>query len=202
MDSTMKKEEKNSTHIAIPGTRLGVIEEYIPGKGTYQHDGVIYAAIPGVVVVDKSSKEIKVLSARPHVITPRRGDIVIAKVDDAKDKIVFLEIFMVRNKKFENPFSGMIFINQIDSRYIERAKDVFKPGDIVRAKVIRPTNPIQLTTVGRNLGVLLAYCTKCGGLLRRINENTLKCNVCNNIEKRKLANDYEKYYALAVSAKK
>lgn len=201
MDDNFSKKTDITTFVT-PGSKLGVIEEYIPSRGTYQKNGMIYASIPGMVVIDKSTREIKVFPITQKILIPHKGDVVIARVDDAKDRIVFLDIFVVKNKKFKPPLSGMIFINQIDKKYVEKAKDAFRAGDVVRARVIRTTSPIQLSTIGRNLGVLLAYCTQCGALLRRIRENKLKCDKCGNLEKRKLAVDYEKFYEVSLKNNK
>jgi exosome complex component CSL4 len=70
--------------------------------------------------------------------------------------------------------------------------DVCKAGDILRARVIDMTNRIpQLTTAGRGLGVVKAFCSKCGGVLDFATRK-LQCVSCGNIERRRLAEDYGK----------
>jgi exosome complex component CSL4 len=67
---------------------------------------------------------------------------------------------------------------------------MFRAGDIVRAKVIGvQREPIQLSTVGRDLGVLVALCSRCRTVLNR-EGNRLRCPECGSLESRKLTNDY------------
>jgi exosome complex component CSL4 len=69
---------------------------------------------------------------------------------------------------------------------------VCKPGDIIRAKVISEKNQIyHLSTVDKNLGVLYAFCSRCGTLLEQ-KRYEMHCSKCGNIEQRKTALDYGK----------
>jgi exosome complex component CSL4 len=53
------------------------------------------------------------------------------------------------------------------------------------------TNRIpQLTTAGRGLGVVKAFCSKCGAVLE-FKDRRLLCPSCGNLERRRLAEDYE-----------
>ena len=36
-----------SGDVVLPGDRLGVIEEFIPGLGTFEDEGIIFATING-----------------------------------------------------------------------------------------------------------------------------------------------------------
>ena len=70
--------------------------------------------------------------------------------------------------------------------------DVCKPGDIIRAKVISEKNRIyHLTTNDNGLGILYAFCSRCGTLLEP-QRYELKCPKCGNIENRKMSSDYGK----------
>ena len=68
--------------------------------------------------------------------------------------------------------------------------EVCKPLDLIRAKVIDVTNRIpKLTTAGHGLGVVKAYCAKCGGELI-FSGSILRCKACRNVERRRLADDF------------
>ncbi|MCK5266112.1 MAG: RNA-binding protein, partial [Candidatus Thorarchaeota archaeon] len=41
-----------SGDIVVPGEQLCVIEELSPSYGTYEKDGIVYAAAPGAVSMD------------------------------------------------------------------------------------------------------------------------------------------------------
>jgi exosome complex component CSL4 len=70
--------------------------------------------------------------------------------------------------------------------------EVCKPGDIIRAKVISEKNRIfHLSTNDKNLGVVDAFCSRCGNLLEP-ERFELRCPKCGSIEKRKRAPDYGK----------
>src|SRR2546425_1237664 len=68
--------------------------------------------------------------------------------------------------------------------------DVCKPNDIIRGKVIDVSQRIpKLTTVGRDMGVIKAYCSRCGGELV-LSGRILRCTLCLNVERRRLAEDF------------
>ena len=52
--------ERRSGKFVIPGEKLGVIEEFMPGPGTYVHNGTIYSKITGRTLVDVLNKKISV----------------------------------------------------------------------------------------------------------------------------------------------
>lgn len=69
--------------------------------------------------------------------------------------------------------------------------EVCKTGDLIKAKVFNDKNRIpELTTAGRGLGVTRAYCSRCGSPLLLTNRR-LQCRECGNVERRRLADDYE-----------
>jgi len=175
----------------VPGERLGVIEEYIPGYGTYEKEGIIYASHPGFVLIDKLEKKIKVFIPGKRVLKPLIGDVVIGIISDVKDKVAFVDIISSKNKKFSTPFSGIIFVNKVSREFIDSVRNAFMSGDLIRAKVLKDTNPYQLTTIGRELGVIIAHCSKCGTLLR-YRKRDMVCVVCGNVERRKAAVDYNR----------
>jgi len=187
----MEKKKINDGMFVVPGDKLGVIEEYIPSRGTYTENGVIYSNSTGFVLIDKVTKEVKVYPAEERPLRPKKRDIVIGRIDDIKEKIAYVEIYEIRNRFFENPFTGILFVNQISREYIKSAKAAFKVGDIIKAQVINDGDPIQLSTAGRDLGVILAFCSKCGNLLKRV-KNELRCPYCGNIERRYLSPQYGK----------
>jgi exosome complex component CSL4 len=70
--------------------------------------------------------------------------------------------------------------------------NIFKVGDIVRAKVIsRMNKTFHLSTKGNNLGVISSYCSLCGEILS-IDRKRLLCKKCGSTENRKISVDYGK----------
>jgi exosome complex component CSL4 len=112
-----------------------------------------------------------------------------------QDKVAQVNILEIDRKRLGTPFSGMLHISSSSPRYERSMKEVCKTGDIVLAKVVSTKNGIpQLTTIGRGLGVVKAYCSQCGETLTRRNQ-TLQCPSCGKIERRKMSDDYGKHVA-------
>ena len=77
-------------------------------------------------------------------------------------------------------------------RYVELMFDVYRPGDVVRARVISDKNRVyHLSTKDKNLGVVYAFCSRCGYALEPKGHD-LFCLRCGKTEKRKTALDYGK----------
>jgi exosome complex component CSL4 len=90
----------------------------------------------------------------------------------------------------ELPFTGMLHVSNSSPRFERTMWDVVKPNDIIRAKVIDTSQRIaKLTTVGRELGVIKGFCSKCGNQLV-LSGHILRCSVCRNVERRRLAEDF------------
>jgi exosome complex component CSL4 len=179
----------------VPGDFLATAEEFVPGEGAYEEGGKIYSSSTGVVLIDVRTKHISVFS---RVSTPpvlKRGDVVIGRIEEVKDQIVSVHIDVLRGREDrELPFPnvGAIHISQVRSGFVKDLKHEFKAGDIVRAKVLNMHKEIaQLTTEGKDFGVIVANCSRCRSLLKREGRK-LKCSNCGNTESRKLASDYRR----------
>lgn len=182
-------EEIKTGNAVLPGDKLGVIEEFVPGSGTYQEDGVIYAAAAGTILIDTKKKKIAV---SPYVepILPKKGDIILGSIDAVEGKKAYVTIAMVGEKTLPYPFSGIIFIRQATGRFLDTIYEAFAPGDIVKAVVIDDDdNMYRLSTADEDLGVIRAFCSKCGGNVVR-EKRRLRCVSCGSIQQRKVARDY------------
>src|SRR3989442_8113919 len=99
-------------------------------------------------------------------------------------------IARVAATKPKPPFTGMLHISNSSPRFERFMGDVCKPNDIIRGKVIDVSQRIpKLTTVGRDMGVIKAYCSRCGGELG-LSGRILRCTLCLNVERRRLADDF------------
>jgi len=189
---SLKSPQQKSGHLVVPGERLGVIEEFIPDSGTYVKDGVIFSKIVGRSLVDLQNKRVSVYPASEGAVVPKLSGTVLGQVGNAQSDNVLVKIFKVGNKKISGEFGGILHISDVSDRYVTSMNDVCKPGDIIRAKVISEKNRIfHLTTNDKNLGVLDAFCSRCGSLLEP-ERYELRCPKCGNIESRKMAPDYGK----------
>lgn len=174
----------------VPGEELCVAEEFMPGPGTYESGGTIYSDLTGDRVVDLNSRTVRVVAKAKTPIMPTDGSTVIGQVTNAHDKSAIVSIFKVDSEILGRPFTGILHISSASPRYERNMEDVCKTGDMIKAKVFNDKNRIpELTTAGRGLGVIRAYCSRCGNLLVLVNRR-LQCRECGNTEHRRLVDDY------------
>ena len=130
----------------------------------------------------------KTLAGPPLI--PEEGSTVIGQVEKIQEKMAIVSIFTVDGKYMGRPFTGMLHISTASPRFERDMGDVCKPVDIIRAKVMDTKERIpKLTTAGPNLGVIKAYCSRCGGELV-FSGRILRCGACRNVERRRLADDF------------
>ncbi len=178
--------------IVLPGQKIGVIEMYVPGPGTYEENGVIYASIIGKLHIDQTEKKVFIVPRenKPHL--PKEGDTVIGTISMVRKQMAIADITNIRGFNPTTDFEGMIHISQVSKTYLDNLSDAFKTGDLVRAVVINDeVIPFHIKTAASNLGVILAYCSECGAVLK-LEGRRLLCPDCQNIERRKVADDYGK----------
>ncbi len=174
----------------VPGERLGVVEEFDPGKGTVEVNGIVYSSQTGTAAVDPKRHIVSVKTAAGPVVVPEEGSSVTGVVEKVQEKMAIISIILVDGKKMVLPFTGMLHISNSSPRFERIMSEVCKPNDILRAKVIDTSQRIpKLTTIGRDLGVVKAYCSRCGNELV-LSGSILRCGVCRNVERRRLAEDF------------
>lgn len=188
----MSKVSRELEQPVLPGDRLGVVEEFLPGAGTYEQEGTIYANFTGTAKIDLRNKRVTVVPTTRIPDLPKEGATILASVTHAQEKMATVSIWNINGKSLQNPFTALLHISSSSPRYERNMSDVCKAGDIIRARVIDMTNRIpQLTTAGRGLGVVKAFCSRCGAILEFTNRR-LQCSSCGNVERRRLAEDYGK----------
>lgn len=182
-----------SIQFVVPGERLGVIEEFVPGRGTYEEDGTIYSEAIGLAKIDTVNKTVEIQRKTKKPLIPEENSTVIGVVTSAQDKLAQVSILEIDQVRVGTPFSGILHISSSSPRYERTMKDVCKTGDIVRARIASTKNRVpQLTTIGRGLGVVKAYCSQCGQPLVQRN-HLLQCPSCGRVERRKMSDDYGRY---------
>ncbi len=187
--------EVNTGDFVVPGDFLATAEEFVPGDGAYEEDGKVYVANMGVVLVDARTKHISVFSRTLGVPVLKRGDIIIGRVEDVREQTANVSVGALKgreDRELPPPNRGTIHISQTSNNYVKDLSGEFRVGDIVRAKVLNANRePVQLTTAGDDLGVIVASCSMCRSPLIW-QDNKLACQECGNVEFRKMANDYRK----------
>ncbi len=186
------RSKRQSGQFVAPGDSLGVIEEFTPGQGTYVDQGKIYAKISGRTLLDLQNKTVSIYPLVRGARVPRIGSTVTGQVLNLQNKTAIIRIFKIKNEQLSGAFTGLLYISDISTSYVDSIHDACKPGDIIRAKVISETNRLfHLSTTDKNLGVLYAFCSRCGHNLQQ-KRYKMYCDSCGNTEKRRIAVDYGK----------
>jgi len=184
--------KRKSGQLVVPGDRLGVIEEFEPGTGTYAEEGTIYSLTTGRALMDILNKKVSVYPAVKASGVVRVGSTVLGQVTEVQNKQAVVRIFQVGNRMLSGFFSGLLHISDVSPRYVESMYDVCKAGDIIRANVVSDKNRVfHLSTNDKDLGVVYAFCSRCGHVLS-LRKLRMRCPECDNLERRKPAQDYGK----------
>ena len=188
-----KKSVKNN-ELVLTGQYLGVVEEFLPDKkSTFVKEGEIYATKSGHIDIDNEKRKIEVKTQQEaDRKTVKVGDIVIGPILFLRQYSVGMNFYTINGKMhFNSSYFGNVHVSQISERYIEKIHDAFQITDIIRTKVISINqNEYNLSTSGKDFGVIYADCVICGTPLDKIGNNKLRCERCGNTETRKLAHDY------------
>jgi exosome complex component CSL4 len=188
----MAESERKSGLFVVPGDRLGVIEEFTSGSGTYVEDGIIHSKITGCTLLDMLNKQVSVYPLIESANVPQVGNIISGIVSDVKSKNAVITILQVGDKLISGSFKGMLHISGVSHGYVDNMFNVCKSGDLIKAKVISTANrSFFLSTADRDLGVIHSLCSLCGSELKPENRG-LKCTNCGNNEHRKISPGYGK----------
>ncbi len=185
------KDNKAKAVDVLPGDKLAVSEEFLPGPNTYDDSGLIRALRVGSVFKDAKNMEISVKpAAKPEII--KVDDWMTGQIETVQANSANVHIYFLNGKPTYKDFSGMLTLRGLSGggRGVRRTTPV-KTGDIVRCRVFSLVNGIiHLTIDEPDMGVVYALCGNCGKLLLRGSATRAKCDECGNVEERKLARDF------------
>ena len=186
----MSKKTKKEKKEVFPGDKLGVIEEFIEGKGAYKKEGFVRSEDLGVTDYNVLEHVVEVEKITPELIIPNEGDEVIAEVGSVARRDARVDIFMINKKEVIPSYSGVIHISNISNNYVKNIDSAMRSGDIIKAKIVNIKNRLnQLSMEGEAYGIIYAYCSRCGTLLEK-NRNRLSCPKCNRTESRQTSKNY------------
>jgi exosome complex component CSL4 len=107
-----------------------------------------------------------------------------------RNKNARVRILSIGKRELSGFFTGILHISDVSQSYVETMYGVCKPGDLMRAKVVSDLNrTYHLSTEDKTLGVIYAFCSRCGHLLE-LRRERMRCPECGNVEMRKVAQDY------------
>lgn len=171
----------------LPGEYIGAAEEFVPGHGTYEDRGRIYASLVGHPAIDPRDKTVRV-EARNPVPQVLEGDLVYAAVDEIKTAMAVCTVLTTATSRRSVPGKpeGTVHISKAKEGYTETLAGEFAVGDVILAKVLQSHPSIKLTTAAATLGVVSARCQACHAVLT-IGSKELVCPRCGHHERRKVA---------------
>ncbi|MGB9728663.1 MAG: exosome complex RNA-binding protein Csl4 [Thermoprotei archaeon] len=166
--------------IYMPGTPVGVIEEFLPGEGLIEDNGYIYTIGTGEVELDLSSRIARLRPIKKPLI-PKINDIVIAVIldhnkDHANVKIIGIE--KSRESIIDVELDGLLLLRS------RKNPLEIRNYDIIRAKVTADTIPLVLEINDKKLGLIYALCPQCPGELV-IKGKKIVCSQCGFVDNRK-----------------
>jgi exosome complex component CSL4 len=152
-----------TTHsIAIPGQALGSTSRYLPGPGTHIHESNLYSSLLGVVHVSQPDKapgpakrltkitplpptELPTISVSRSGISEKRevlpevNNVVLCRVIRITPRQAVVNILVCGDSVLEAEWQGLIRVQDVRATEKDRVKiyESFRPGDIVRAEVVR-----------------------------------------------------------------
>ena len=173
--------------LVLPGDYLGAAEEFLPGRGTYENRGRIYASVLGTPVVDPRDRTVRV-EPRNAVPEIHEGDLVYARIDELKQAMAVCTVLSTATSRRAVPGApeGTVLISKAKEGYTESLSGEFAVGDLLLARVLQSRPSIKLSTASATLGVVAARCQVCHALLVA-GPKDLVCPRCGNHERRKLA---------------
>ncbi len=174
----------------LPGTLLGVIEEYFPGANVYEVDGRIFSSVVGIPRFDMIRRVVWI-EPRSKIQAPAQGSMVYAFTVNVRDEIALLRIIAQDLRSpYKHGFGGILHISQARHDPSERSlQDIVRLGDLVYAKVLSKSNPYILSLKAPKAGVVLSLCPKCV-LYMRPRGGRLVCPRCGFEEGRRVSQLY------------
>ena len=193
--STQATQPAKSGDFVQIGTAVGQEAQYLSkDDSTYvKDDGIIYAAIPGILKINPKDRTIIVDSKQEYKRTiPKHGDLVTGRIYSIRKSSVGVRIETLNHKLIVDVgLIGNIHVASVSRSYIDKLDSVFTKGDKIRAKVITKSGKeYKIATNAPNLGVILAQCKYCGKDMTRKGRGQLVCPFCNHSEHKILAEDY------------
>jgi len=116
-------------------------------------------------------------------------------VTQVRESLVFTELYGEISldprprwvKEFSGRLTGVITPEHISDSRIDDIYSFLRPGDIIVARVMSTISPYLLSLKSPQLGVLYAFCSRCGSLMTP-EADGFRCPRCGNFEKRKVSN--------------
>lgn len=166
--------------LVFPGDELAVAEEFVPGPGTYEEGGKVYAAWVGEAVLDTADFTCSVKPRTKTPVTLKEGDEIVGLIWDTRSSMAIVEVHARTDapwRAIAGDTNGTLHISKVSDDYVSSMDDAFKRGDLIRAKVVSTDPSLQLTTKEAHLGIVKSRCPRCTTDMV-VREGVLICPEC------------------------
>ena len=186
----------------LPGQKVAEIGSNLhPGHGIYAKNGYMLASLPGTLMQSSSNVlSVQTSSVNPHKkvqtqIIPEIGQEIIGKIVKITTKYAGVDILSVDGEApLMEPIKGTIRtqdVVEVEEKEIPPIHLAFRPGDLVRARIIGVGDPsagfLLSTGVTPHLGVIYGKSAAAGAPLLPHAWNEMVCSQTGSKEKRKCA---------------
>src|SRR5947208_14471913 len=113
--------------MVLPGDEIAVAEEFEPGEGTYERNGLVFAATPGVLVLDPENRVARVRAFNPPAEL-KLGDIVYGAIADIRGMMATATVSALHGSTGEisGETEGTIQITNVSDEYTEDMHDSYR----------------------------------------------------------------------------
>ena len=177
----------------LPGDKLGTIEEYAPSFGVYATEEEIFSSNIGEMDIDPKKHIARVTCSTRIPKMQKEGIIALGIIAEVYEQTALIDLLPFKSKSFSfvpQGISAILHASKVKRGYVDKISSEMHVGDLLRVKIIEISrHSVDVTTDGKNLGVIKAYCSRCRNELQKVGYSLL-CPKCGNKESRKTAFDY------------
>ncbi|MEM2089433.1 MAG: exosome complex RNA-binding protein Csl4 [Thermoproteota archaeon] len=179
--------------LVLIGEPLATLEEFFPGDGTFEKNGVIYSSRVGKINVDRSRRELEVIEVKP-LLMPRPGFKIIGSVTGFSSHYANVDIFYVNGVRLNHEYTGIIGRESFGKSYPRfrtgSLRNYVRENDILYGRIFSTVNANMIDLSAKEYGVVKAYCNNCGKPLS-LSKKYLFCPSCRTREDRKVSIFYD-----------
>ncbi len=179
-----------------PGDVIASEEEFVEGDNVFldKSTGLLRASVVGTLRYDMANRYVSVQPS--HLLrAPRKGSLVVGMVTQVRESLAFAELYgevsLEPRPRWVKEFSGrlpaVITVEQLSDSKVDDIYAFIRPTDVIVGRVQSTISPYLLSLKGPQLGVIYAFCSRCGSLMNP-EADGFRCPRCGNFEKRKISN--------------
>jgi exosome complex component CSL4 len=181
--------------LVFPGEHLFSCEEFEPGQNTFCREDESYSSAFGKVEINEGTVLIK--RRDESLRSPKEGTVLFCLVRRADPHKARLECIMeseAEGKDRGPQIDAVLPVANISRSHVGSVRDAIRVGDVLKARIgrIKDGGEIEISLVGKDFGVIKAFCTRCRHSMQ-LKTDTFICDNCGRTEKRKIPGDNDPF---------